>query len=111
MPDGIQHPHEGSSLGDGTAMWDLRLFVAGDGLEVQRVRQALEHVCEEHVPGRYRIAMVDVLQNPEQADAFNIVATPTLVRQAPPPARRVVGDLSLTPKVMAGLGIPVAHDG
>ena len=101
-----EHARQGPP-GDVAGMWELRLFVAGDGLEVRRVREALENVCHEHLPGRYRIALVDVLQDPEQADAFDIVAAPTLVRQAPLPVRRVIGDLSLIQKVVLGLGIPV----
>ncbi len=103
-----QHAREGPA-GD-AAMWELRLFVSGSGMEVERVREALESVCQEHLSGRYRIALVDVLQDPEQADAFDIVAAPTLVRQAPLPVRRVIGDLSLIQKVVLGLGIPVRQE-
>lgn len=106
MREGSQHAREGAA-GDVAAMWELRLFVAGSGLEVERVRETLESVCREHLPGGYRIVLVDVLQDPEQADAFDIVAAPTLIRQAPLPVRRIIGDLSLSRKVVLGLGIPV----
>ena len=91
-------------------MWELRLFVAGTGLQVDRVVEALEAVCEEHLPGRYSIALVDVLEDPEQADAFDIVAAPTLVRETPPPPRRVIGDLSRAQGVVLGLGIPAVQE-
>jgi circadian clock protein KaiB len=84
--------------------------VAGSDLEVKRVWDALEKVCQEHVPGRYRIALVDILLDPEQADAFDIVAAPTLIRQSPLPVRRVIGDLSQVTKVLTGLGIPVPQE-
>ena len=105
MSDERQRPRDGPP-GDETVTWELRLFVAGSGLEVDRVVEALERVCREHLPGRYSIALVDVLQDPEQADDFDILAAPTLVRQAPLPQRRVIGDLSRARDVVLGLGIP-----
>lgn len=105
-----QRPVEGTAA-DGTAPWELRLFVAGTGLEVDRVVKALEDVCQAHLPGPYSIALVDILQDPEQADAFDIVAAPTLVRESPPPRRRVVGDLSRAREVVRGLGIPAVREG
>ena len=86
MTDRTMAPRDGAP-GEGAATWELRLFVAGSDLEVERVQNALEKVCQEHVPGRYRIAMVDILQDPEQADAFDIVAAPTLIRQSPLPGQ------------------------
>ncbi len=119
MRDGIPHeaiasgtrqrPQRGP-VGDVAAMWELRLFVAGSGAEVRRVHEALGSICREHLPGRHRIALVDILQEPEQADAFDIVAVPTLIRQSPLPVRRVIGDLSLIRKVVLGLGIPVRQE-
>ena len=105
-----QHPVQGPA-DDGTAMWELRLFVAGTGLEVDRVVKALEDVCRAHLPNGYSIALVDILQDPEQADAFDIVAAPTLVRESPPPPRRVIGDLSRAREVVRGLGIPAVREG
>lgn len=104
-----QRAREGAS-GDAAEMWELLLFVAGTGLAVERVQDALERVCQEHLPGRHHIELVDVLQDPEQADAFDIVAAPTLVRQSPLPVRRIIGDLSQAAKVVLGLGIPVQEE-
>jgi len=109
MTDRTRGPRDGAA-GEGAAVWELRLFVAGGDLEVEQVQTALERVCQEHVPGRYHIVMVDIFQDPEQADAFDIVAAPTLVRQSPLPVRRIIGDLSQVEKVLLALGIPVPQE-
>lgn len=54
------------------------------------------------------IAVVDVTEHPERAEAAHILATPTLVRERPLPERRVVGDLSDLDQVMAALGVGCA---
>ena len=109
MPERILSPRDGAPK-DGAPTWELRLFVAGSDLEVERVQAALEKVCKEHVPGRYVIAMVDILLDPEKADAFDIVAAPTLIRESPLPVKRIIGDLSQVRKVLLGLGLPVPQE-
>ena len=91
-------------------MWELRLFVAGSDLASRRVHEALETLCQKHLAGRHRIVLVDIFQDPEQAEAYDIVAVPTLLRQTPPPWRRVIGDLSQTGKVLLGLGMPAPEE-
>jgi circadian clock protein KaiB len=44
-----------------------------------------------------------VLEHPELAEQDKILATPTLIKQLPPPLRRVIGDLSDADKVLLGL--------
>jgi circadian clock protein KaiB len=53
--------------------------------------------------------VVDILENPERAHRFDIIAIPTLIRKHPEPVRRVFGDLTQTQKVLAGLGISAAE--
>jgi circadian clock protein KaiB len=48
---------------------------------------------------------VDVLENPQRAEDEKILATPTLIKQLPPPLRRVIGDLSDKDKVLLGLEV------
>jgi circadian clock protein KaiB len=63
----------------------------------------LRHVCEEYLPGRYTIELVDLVENPERARSDEIIAVPTLIRKLPEPIRRIIGDLSDTDKVLIGL--------
>ena len=69
-----------------------------------RVRQP-EAVCEEHLAGRYRIEVIDLLENPQLARGDQIVAIPTLVRKLPEPIRKIIGDLSNTERVLVGLDL------
>lgn len=84
-------------------IWELRLYVAGPTAKSLAAFANLKRVCEEHLPGRYRIEVLDLLENPKRARADQIVAIPTLVRKLPEPVRRIVGDLTKTERVLVGL--------
>lgn len=68
----------------------------------------LRRICDTHMPGRCTIEVIDLVRNPELARDDQIVAIPTLVRKLPQPARRIIGDLSATEKVLVGLDLSVA---
>lgn len=87
------------------ATYVLTLYVAGGSAASARARAAIERLCRELLDGRYRLEVVDVVRDPEAAEAARIVATPTLVREAPPPVRRIVGDLSDHARVLANLDL------
>jgi circadian clock protein KaiB len=63
----------------------------------------LRRVCEKDLPGQYELQVIDVLKNPELAEKDKVLATPTLIKQLPPPLRRVIGDLSDSEKILLGL--------
>jgi circadian clock protein KaiB len=92
-------------------VWDLRLYVAGQTPKSLRAYGNLKRICEEHVPGRYRIEIVDLLKNPQLAAGDQIVAIPTLVRKLPEPIRKVVGDLSNTERALVGLQLRPTRSG
>lgn len=83
----------------------LRLFISGTTPRAERALANLERICEEEFAGRYDLEVIDVLQHPELAEAERVVATPTLIKQLPPPLRRVIGDLSDREKVLLGLAL------
>jgi circadian clock protein KaiB len=83
--------------------WDLRLYVAAKTPRSLRALANLKKLCEEHLEGRYHIEVIDLAENPELAASHQIVAIPTLVRELPPPMRRIIGDLSNTERVLVGL--------
>ena len=69
----------------------------------------LRRICEQELQGRYELQVIDVLEQPQLAEDEKILATPTLIKQLPPPLRRVIGDLSDKDKVLLGLEVrPVA---
>src|ERR1700682_4090726 len=83
--------------------WMLRLYTAGQSPKSVAALDNLKHLCEEHLAGRYQIEVVDLLKNPRLAKDDQIVAIPTLVRQLPPPLRKIIGDLSDTDRALVGL--------
>ena len=85
--------------------YHLRLYVAGQTAKSMAAMANLKRVCEEHLPGRYDIEVIDLLLNPQLAAGDQILAIPTLVRKLPAPLKRIIGDLSNTEKVLVGLDI------
>ena len=84
-------------------IWDLRLYVAGQSPRSVAAFDNLKRLCDQHLPGRYRIEVVDLLKHPQLAAGDQIVAIPTLVRKLPEPLRKIVGDLSDTERTLVGL--------
>ena len=85
--------------------WELRLYVAGKTALGIQAFENLKRVCEEHLHGRYRIEVVDLLVNPTLARGDQILAVPTLVRQLPPPIKKIIGDFSNTERLLVGLNL------
>ena len=85
--------------------WILRLYTAGETTRSLSALQNLESICEQHLKGRYRIEVVDLLKHPQLARGDQIVAVPTLVRRLPPPMKRIIGDLSNENSVLVGLDL------
>ena len=85
--------------------WELRLYVAGVTLKSVTALKNLEKYCEEHLKGRYKIEVIDLLVHPQLAEGDQIFAIPTLVRKVPEPIRKIIGDLSNEEKVLVGLNI------
>jgi circadian clock protein KaiB len=88
-----------------TLCWDLRLYVAGQTPKCIAAFSNLKRICEEHLAGKCRIEVVDLLENPQLAEGDQILAIPTLVRRLPTPLRKVIGDLSNTERVLVGLDL------
>jgi circadian clock protein KaiB len=84
---------------------ELRLYVAGATPKCVAAFTNLKTICEEHLKGRYRIEVIDLLVSPQLAKGDQIVAIPTLVRKLPAPVRRLIGDLSNTERVLVGLNL------
>ena len=84
-------------------MYDLRLYVAGQSPRSVRALDNLRSVCDEHLAGRYRVQVIDLLVNPALARGDEILAVPTLVRKLPAPICKIIGDLSDTDRVLVGL--------
>ena len=86
-------------------VWSLRLYVAGQSTKSVAAFANLKRICEEHLPGKYQIEVIDLLQQPQLAAGDEILAIPTLVRKLPEPLRKIVGDLRNTEKTLVGLNL------
>jgi circadian clock protein KaiB len=88
----------------------LRLFVTGKGGRSQQALDNLHAICDERMRGDYVLEVIDILDNPQLAEDQKILATPTLIRDLPPPPRRLIGDLSQLAKVLDALGLSTRDD-
>lgn len=102
-------PHDDDETGGvqqkGSAKWLLKLYVAGQTPRSLSAFANLKRICETHLKGEYEIEVVDLLLNPMLAKQDQIVAVPSLVRQLPPPVKKIIGDLADEEKVLLGLQI------
>ena len=89
-------------------VFKFRLYVAGDSLNSVQARANLDALCRTHLADRSEVEIVDVFREPRRALADGILMTPTLVRLAPLPIRKIVGTLSQTPTVLQSLGLDAA---
>jgi circadian clock protein KaiB len=85
--------------------WDLKLYVAGQTSRSVTAFANLRKICDEHLAGKYRIEVIDLLKHPQLARGDQILALPTLVRKLPVPVRKIIGDLSNTERVLVGLDL------
>jgi len=88
-----------------SAEWELRLYIAGQSPKAMSALSNLQRICDEHLAGKYRIEVIDLLRNPALGRGDQILAIPTLVRRLPHPVKKIIGDLSSTQRVLVGLDL------
>lgn len=87
----------------------LRLYVTGSTVRSSQAVANVRSLCEEYLPGRYDLEVVDIYQQPGEAAKDQVIAAPTLVKELPMPVKRLIGDLSDRDKVIVGLNL--SHSG
>jgi circadian clock protein KaiB len=87
------------------SIYKFRLYVAEGALNSARALANLTALCQVHLPDRHKIEVVDVFHEPQRALDDRIFMTPTLIKLAPAPVRRIVGALSETQTVLLALGL------
>jgi circadian clock protein KaiB len=88
-----------------TSEYLLRLYVAGQTPKSLQAFENLKRICEEHLAGRYQIEVIDLLVNPALARGDQILALPAVVRQLPPPVKKIIGDFSNAERLLVGLDL------
>lgn len=101
MPGASRAKKTGSEPAD--EEWILRLYVAGQTQNSLIAFENLKKICEEHLEGRCRIEVIDLMKNPQLAKDHQIIAVPTLIRELPEPMKKIIGNLSDTERVLVGL--------
>lgn len=89
----------------------LRLFVAGMNPKSVQAIENIKRICETYLPGRYELVVIDVYQQPILAKEGQIVAAPTLIKELPPPLRKLVGSMSDTERVLVGMDLHIGAPG
>jgi circadian clock protein KaiB len=83
----------------------LKLFVTGMSLSSTRAIENIKDICEEHLRDIYELEIIDIHKYPNSMYDNDIVASPTLVKSAPAPVKKLIGDLSDRNKVLKLLSI------
>jgi circadian clock protein KaiB len=91
----------------GSAKYHLRLFVAGSEPNSTIAKEALDKICSTYLDHRFRLEIVDVLEDFHPALDDRILVTPALVILKPGPRTVVFGNLTDTKKVLAALKVGV----
>lgn len=92
-------------------IWILKLYVAGQSPKSITAFKNLKEICETHLKGKYKIKIIDLLENPQLGKGDQILAIPTLIRQLPEPVKKIIGDLSNTERVLVGLDLQAEKRG
>ena len=94
----------------GDRQYLLRLYVTGATPKSVRAVRNVRQMCEKHLPGRYRLEVVDVYRQPELVKGQDLVAVPTLIKCLPAPLRRFIGDMVNTDRILVGLDLRLTEE-
>jgi|SRR5947209_12183074 len=83
----------------------LKLYIAGQTPKSVAALTNLRKICEQYMPEKYELIVIDLLKQPQLARGDQIVAVPTVVKNLPVPIRKLIGDLSNTERVLVGLDL------
>jgi circadian clock protein KaiB len=81
------------------------LYIAGHTARSRRAVRNMTELCDELLPDRHTLKIINVLEHPQAAEEAKIITTPTLVQHSPHPGRRIVGDLSDRQALERALGV------
>jgi len=94
----------------GEGRYVLRLYVTGTSVRSTQAIANIHSLCEEYLPGRYDLQVIDIYQQPGEAMEDQIIAAPTLVKSEPSPPKKLIGDLSDRDRVIVGLNLADGND-
>ena len=83
----------------------FRLYVSSASPVSARALVNARRFFDSHLPGGYRLEIVNIGDHVEQARRDQVVASPTLLRLSPLPQRRFIGDMSNTARLCDWLDV------
>lgn len=105
-----EHPLKGPAQGQGPpSRYRLRLYIAGMSARSSAAVGAVTALCRDELADCHDLEVIDIFQYPQMAREDCIVALPTVLKTAPPPLRRSIGDLTDRNRLLADLGLPRAR--
>lgn len=96
---------QAAAVAHATVVYVLRLYITGFSPRSARAISNIRKICEEHLDGHYDLEVVDICQQPGQAQSEQILAAPTLIKKWPLPTRRFIGDMSQSDRILLGLDL------
>lgn len=88
-----------------SGIYVLRLYLTGASARSIAATRSVKALCEGYLKGRYELEVVDLYQQPEQAQLAQIIAAPTLVKELPLPLQRLIGDLTDPDRLLITLNL------
>ena len=88
----------------------LKLYICGMTLRSRLAVENIQRICKNNLPDRCDLEIIDIFKHPVQAKEANIVAAPTLIKKYPLPVHRLIGDMSMTEKVLSALDIVISNN-
>jgi circadian clock protein KaiB len=101
----IQRNRQGSISVSGPPRYRLKLFITAGSKPCADAMRTLRQICDEDLKDDCELVVLDVLEHPAETESAGVLVTPTVVKDRPPPIRKLIGDLSDKQKVLAGLEI------
>ena len=105
QPKDSSRDFEAALEGQGAGPYLLRLYVSGTTARSIEAISNIRRICEERLKDRFELEIIDTYQKPHLAKKDQVLALPTLIKELPPPLRRIIGDLSDKERVLVGLDL------
>lgn len=102
--DAIYQGHESLSTSD-AGVYVFYLYVAGVSSQSRRAIHQLRTLCNDYLPDRHNLQIIDICERPDLAEEARVIATPTLVKKLPPPLQKFIGDFTDREQILIGLDI------
>ena len=85
--------------------YTLKLFITGASPNSIKAVNNVKAICDQYLQARYTLEVIDIYLQPEMASREQVIAVPLLIKYAPLPLKRLIGNMSDKRQVLKGLQI------